>query len=162
MEYYLALKRRRKSCHLWQYGGIFRLYTKWSKSDKYYIISFIYGLSTTTTGTHRHREQIDGWQSQSWERVGETGEIGQKVQTSSYKIYKPWGCNCSHSMVTTVKNILLYIWKTLRVNPKSFHHMKKIYYYVWSWMLTKNLLWSSFHYAYTVLSLQSFHYIYNH
>ena len=28
--------------------------------------------------------------------VGEMGEGGQKVQTSSYKINKSWGCNVQH------------------------------------------------------------------
>ena len=30
-------------------------------------------------------------------KVSETGEGGQNVQTSSYKIDKSWGCNIQHS-----------------------------------------------------------------
>ena len=39
------------------------------------------------------------------------------------------------SMVTIVNNIVLYIWKLLRVDLKSSH--KKIVKYVWWGMLTK-------------------------
>ena len=34
---------------------------------------------------HRYREQMDGYQKLEWGWVGEMGEVGQKVQASSYK-----------------------------------------------------------------------------
>ena len=43
---------------------------------------------------------------------GEVGESGQKVQTSSYKKNKFW--DVMYSMVITVNNTVLYIWKLLR------------------------------------------------
>lgn len=39
--------------------------------------------------------------------LGEMSEGGQKVQTSSYRIYKFWGCN--NSMVSIVNNTALHI-----------------------------------------------------
>ena len=37
--------------------------------------------------------QISGCQRWGWWQVRETGEGGQKVETSSYKIIKSWGWN---------------------------------------------------------------------
>ena len=42
-------------------------------------------IESKRTWTHRYIEQISGCQRRGW-GVGETGEGGQKVQTSSYKI----------------------------------------------------------------------------
>ena len=42
-----------------------------------------------------YREQTGGCDRQGW-RVGEMGKGGQKVQTSSYKISKSWGCDVQH------------------------------------------------------------------
>ena len=39
--------------------------------------------------------------------VGEMGEGGQKVQTSSYRINKSWNVMCS--VVTVVNNTVLYV-----------------------------------------------------
>ena len=44
--------------------------------------------------------------------MGEMGEGGQKVQTSSYKINKYWGCYVLQCDI--VDNTVLYIWKLLR------------------------------------------------
>ena len=44
--------------------------------------------------TPTHKEQTGG--CQGWGVWGGTGEGGQKVQTSSYKISKSWGCNVQH------------------------------------------------------------------
>ena len=41
----------------------------------------------------KYKEQIAG----CWGRDGgKIGEAGQKVQTSSYKMNKSWGCNAQH------------------------------------------------------------------
>ena len=48
------------------------------------------------TRAHIHREQMDGYQKLGWGWVGEMGEVGQKVQASSYKINKSGGCNVQH------------------------------------------------------------------
>ena len=48
---------------------------------------------------------------QRWEVI-ESGEVGQKVQTISYKLNRSWGCTtCTviHSMVTIANNTVLYI-----------------------------------------------------
>lgn len=42
---------------------------------------------------------------------GEVGK-GQKLQTSSYKISKAWGCNIH--IATIVNNTALHIWMLLR------------------------------------------------
>ena len=42
----------------------------------------------------------------------ESGEVGQKVQTISYKLNRSWGCTtCTviHSMVTIANNTVLHI-----------------------------------------------------
>ena len=43
--------------------------------------------------------------------MGEKDEDGQRVQTDSYKINRLW-CKM-HSMVITVDNTVLHIWKLL-------------------------------------------------
>lgn len=55
-----------------------------------------------------YRGQIGG--CQRWVMgVGEMSKKGgQKVQTSSYKIHKSWGCNVQH-VVTLVNNTVSYI-----------------------------------------------------
>ena len=40
------------------------------------------------------------------------GGGSQKVQTSSYKMNKSWGCNVQHGDM--VNNTILHIWKLLR------------------------------------------------
>ena len=67
-----------------------------------------------------NREQIGSCQKQRL-RVGEKSEGGQKVQTSSISFV-----NVIYSMVNTVKNTILYIWKLLRVSLTSFHHKKNL------------------------------------
>ena len=54
-----------------------------------------------------------------WE-VGEMGEGGQKVQTSSYKINKSW--DVTYSMATIGNNTVAN-----RVDLKSLHHKTKIF-----------------------------------
>ena len=44
--------------------------------------------------------------------VGEVDEGGQKVQISSYQVYKFWGL--MYSMMIMVNNTILYTWKLLR------------------------------------------------
>ena len=41
---------------------------------------------------YRYREQTGGYQRLSC-GGGQMGKDGQRVQTSSYRIYKSWGCN---------------------------------------------------------------------
>ena len=60
-------------------------------TDKYSMISLICG-TLKKNQTHRNREQICGCQRQQVE-VEELGEGGQKVQMSSHKINRSWGCN---------------------------------------------------------------------
>ena len=61
---------------------------------KYCIILLIHGIFQKNHA-YRYGEQIGG--CQSWGLgVGEMGEGGQKVQASSYKINKSWGCNVPH------------------------------------------------------------------
>lgn len=57
--------------------------------------------------------------------------VGQKLQTSCYKIKNPR--DVMYHMVTTVNNNNgLYIWKLLRVESKSSHHTnKKVFTSVW-------------------------------
>ena len=66
-------------------------YAKWNKSDRERQIFHLYVECKTKSQTHRYREQIGG--CQRWGVADEMGESGQKIQTSSYKINKSWGCN---------------------------------------------------------------------
>ena len=45
---------------------------------------------------HRYRKQIFSCYTWRCGGVGQMGEGNQKVQTSSYKIIKSWGCNVQH------------------------------------------------------------------
>lgn len=54
--------------------------------------------------------------------MGEMGEGGQRVRTSSYKINKFW--DIMYSMVTVVNDTVLYVWKLLGVDLKSSYHKK--------------------------------------
>ena len=56
--------------------------------------------------------KIDGYQG-LWvgQKVGKTGEGGQKVKTSSYKIRHE---DIMYSMVTVVNNTVLHPWKLLQ------------------------------------------------
>lgn len=57
-------------------------------------------VESEKTWIHRHRGQIGN--CQSWgECVGDMSEGGQRVQTPSYRICKPW--DVMHSVVTVVK-----------------------------------------------------------
>ena len=56
------------------------------------MMSFICRIYKQNRKTeHRYREQISGCQRWGW--VGKMDENGQKIQISSYKINKSWGCN---------------------------------------------------------------------
>ena len=44
---------------------------------------------------HKYRQQVGGFQRWVW-GMGKMGEDGQKVQTSSDKISKFWGCDVQH------------------------------------------------------------------
>ena len=56
--------------------------------------------------------KIQGW------GVSKMGRGSQKVWASSFKKINPGGE--MYSMVTTVNNTVLYIWKLLRSFPPSF------------------------------------------
>ena len=55
------------------------------------MISIICGMKKKKA--HRYKEQIGGSQRLG---LGEMGEGGQNIQTSSYKIIKSWGCKIQH------------------------------------------------------------------
>ena len=48
------------------------------------------------------------------------GEGGQKVETSSYKINKSWGCNGDYSLQYCIVNLKV----AKRVDLKNSHHKK--------------------------------------
>ena len=59
--------------------------------------------------------------------MGEMGEGGQKVQSSSYNINKFWGCNVQHGDLSELYCIfekLLIEWILKEVSTS--HHKKKI------------------------------------
>ena len=60
-------------------------------------------------------------------REGETGWRPSKVQTSSYKINK-------YNMINIINTTVCYIWKLLRVNPKSFHHKEKFIFLLFNFV----------------------------
>ena len=79
--------------------GLWGCYSKWNKPDRerhiLYALTYIWNLNKQTKNqAHKYREQIGGWGGVAV--VGKMGEGGQKVQTSSYKINKSWGCNVQH------------------------------------------------------------------
>ena len=58
-----------------------------------YNLTYRWNLKTETNNrTHRYREKVGSCQTLG-EGVGRVGKGGQKVQSSSYKIIKSWGCN---------------------------------------------------------------------
>lgn len=60
-------------------------------------------------------KEIEEKNGGSW---GKWGDIGEWVQTSCFKKNRFWGV--IHSMGTVI-NTVLYIWKSLRVDLKSYH-----------------------------------------
>ena len=85
--------------------------------------------------THTHNSYVqrtDWWLAEAGGGgggLGETGEVGQKVQTSSYKIISG---NVMYSVVTVITDNVLYIRKLLREYIlESSHHKEKISKYVW-------------------------------
>ena len=62
---------------------------------------------------------------------------GQKLQTSSYKISKAWGCN--RHIATIVNNTALHIWMLLTECILIVLITRKQFFcnYVWWWMLTR-------------------------
>ena len=55
---------------------------------------------------------------------GKRGDIGQMVQTSSYKINKFWGSNVQHGDCSS-QYCTVYLKGTRRVDLKCSHHQKK-------------------------------------
>ena len=85
-------------------------YAKWNKLDsewQYYIISLICGISKSQT--HSSREWNNGYQG-LW--VEKSGNVGQRVQTFSYKMSKFWTCN-------------VYLKLTKRVDLQCPYHTHK-------------------------------------
>ena len=76
-------------------------YAKWNKLDRKGQIPYdlTCGIlktkwnKTKENKTHRYREHIGGCLRQGVVGWYEMGESGQKIWTSSYKIYASWGCN---------------------------------------------------------------------
>lgn len=64
-------------------------------------------MKEKTCQAQRYREQTGRCQKQELEDGGELGEVGQSVQTSSYKI-KIYG------MATIINNTILHMCKLLR------------------------------------------------
>ena len=56
--------------------------------------------------------------------VGKTGKGSQKVQTSSYRINKSWGCNVQHG------DYCIEYLKVAKTGDLSSHHKKKNFNYV--------------------------------
>ena len=102
MEYYSAIKNEILTfATTWMdLQGIMWSEISQTEKDKYHMISLICKIQkikkankTKWKQTHRCREQMDGCQR------GGGGWIGKEdweVQTSSYKINKPQGCNMQH------------------------------------------------------------------
>ena len=53
--------------------------------------------------------------------MGEIGEGGQKIQTSSYKINKSWACNVQHDDYSQ-QYCTVYLKVAKRGDLKSSHH----------------------------------------
>ena len=89
------------------------------------MISDILNLKKPKQNTHELIDTDNRYvvaRGEGW-GVSEVHEWSQKVQTSNYKISKSQGCNAQRG--DTVNNIVLRIWKWLRVDFKSSHHKKK-------------------------------------
>ena len=56
--------------------------------------------------------------------MGEMGEKGQKVEISSYKMSKSWGCNVQHGDYSQ-EYCIVYLKVARGVDLKSSHHQKK-------------------------------------
>ena len=56
--------------------------------------------------------------------VGEMGKGGQKIQTSSYKTNKSWGCNVRHGD-DCQQYCVVYLKISKKVDLKSSHCKKK-------------------------------------
>ena len=63
--------------------------------------------------------------------MGKMGEGGQKVQISSYKINKSWGCDVQHGDCNTIIVLIAYLKVAKRVDLKSSHHKKENCNNVW-------------------------------
>lgn len=61
------------------------------EKNKYYMIPLIYGILKSQT--HRNIEQTGAYHGM---KGGEIGDVIQRVQTSSQKMSKFWGCNVQH------------------------------------------------------------------
>ena len=73
--------------------------------------------------------RTDWWFARGGQR--RVGQVGQKVQTSSYrKINKSWGCNVQHGE-TIVNNCTVYVKVAKKGDLKSSHLRKNICNYVW-------------------------------
>lgn len=62
--------------------------------------------------------------------VGEMGQGGQKVQTSSYKINQSWECNVHHDDYCQ-QYCIIHLKGANGVNVKSSHHKNNNYNNMW-------------------------------
>ena len=69
----------------------------------------------TKNQAQRHKEQIDARDGREGDKIDESG---QKLQTSNYKINKPWGYNVQHGNCSYYSTAYLKVAK--RVNLKKF------------------------------------------
>ena len=71
----------------------------------------------------------------SWRWVvrGELDEDSQKLQTFSYKINKSWVYNLQLDTYNE-RCYILYADVIKRINPKSSHHKKKFFFYVFNFV----------------------------
>ena len=104
--------------------GPWGLYAKWDKLDRERQIP--YGL-TNINNIQKNPLQIqktDWWLPEAG-GGGEMDERSQKVQTSSYKINKPWGCDIQQGEYSQ-KHFIAYLKIAKTANLKSSYHEKKI------------------------------------
>jgi len=64
-----------------------------TEKDKYHMILLICGVKNKHKPIESKNRLVVGRDEVGRGNVGEMGEGDQKVQTSSYKINKLWGCN---------------------------------------------------------------------
>ena len=86
--------------------GLWVHYANWNKSDQERLIWYdtthknIQSIHTYKSWAHRNREQNEsyrGWGVEKW------GDVGQRVQTSSYKVNKFWASNVQNATFYMVK-----------------------------------------------------------
>ena len=78
-----------------------RFFTNWAtreaqgSKDKYCIIPLIYEIQNKQANLETQRAEPEIARNSRW-GVGNMGESGQEIQTSSFKISKFWVCNALH------------------------------------------------------------------